>query len=341
MGKRKIILVFLIVFLGGLLVRVQSNPSGGNSILLGKKIALVGALNKIKSGSDWRPQGVGIGEEIEGLPTIEAGAIIDWQSGQIIWSKNLKKRIAPASLSKLVGVMAALDIASLNQTVEISQSAAEQIPTKLGLAAGEKLTLEEAIAAAILTSANDATWAMAESLGGELGEGNLTFMQLINEKLKKIGAHDSFFETSTGLDSSGHYSTVYDLAIIAHEAKTGYPLIAQLGATSYRRLEPNSNHRLIDLPNWNALLGSYPGVDGLKIGYSQKAGHVTIVTAKREDRELLVIVVGAKTIEEREMAAARLLNLGFASYSIAPFPIEELDLVKRFEDWRRQLSLRY
>src|SRR5438132_464276 len=125
---------------------------------------------------------------------------------------------------------------------------------------------------------------------------------------------------------------------MAHEAVTNYPLITDAASRDYVHLDANENHRMIDLPNWNALLGSYPGVNGLKIGYTEEAGHVTMVTADRNGKKLLAIVIGAKSIEDREMAAARLLNYGYASYGIKEYPLADINLVKRFEDWRRQLS---
>ena len=302
-----------------------------------KKASYNEAISKISGKSDWKPNGWGSGEYLTTIPKIKAGAVVDLDSGEVFWSMNLVEKIAPASLSKLATVMTALDIAPPDKTLQISAEAAGQIPTKLGLAAGEKLTLEEAISASILTSANDATEAISDSLGKEIGVGTSTFMELVNKKLAKIGASDSHFETSTGLDSDNHWSTVYDLAIIAHEARR-YDLIREVASLSYKKLPANTNHRLIDLPNWNALLGTYPGVDGLKIGYTEEAGHATVVTASREGENLVAIVIGAKSLEEREEAAATLLNYGFEKKGIEAYPVSDLNLTARFEDWRRQLT---
>ncbi|MBI4037712.1 D-alanyl-D-alanine carboxypeptidase [Candidatus Curtissbacteria bacterium] len=319
--------------------------SQDNSILspvpINKREAFFDAKKKLTGNDYWQPQGAGSSENVENLPQIRAGAVIDEDSGKVLWSSNLNEKIAPASLSKLATVITALDLASENELLVVSKNASEQIPTKLGLREKERLTLSEAIAGAILTSANDATEVIADDLGKRAGSGTTTFMQLVNEKLKKIGAANTRLETATGLDSVNHYSTVYDLAIIANDAKTNYPLIAKIAASEYLRLDANANHKLFDLPNWNALLGTYPGVDGLKIGYTEEAGHATIVTASREGKNLMAIVVGANSIEDREIAAAALLNYGFSGLGIEPYPVENIDLVKRFEDWRRQLSYAY
>lgn len=297
------------------------------------------AEQKLKNGYDWKPQGVGDDVQVADMTYLAAGAVIDVDSGSVLWSKNLQEKIAPASLSKLATVMTAIDISKLDKKVEVFEEAAAQVPTKLGLMTGEKLRLDDAIAASILTSANDAAETIASSLGASIGNGTGDFMRLVNAKVEKIGAENTHFSTATGLDDDEHFTTVYDLAIIGHEAYKNYPYIAQVAATEYKRLHPNVDHKMFDLPNWNALLGTYPGVDGLKIGYSEKAGHSTIVTAKRNGVNLMAIVIGAHSLEERELAAAALLNYGFGKYGIAAYPVEELDLVKRFEDWRRQLSM--
>ena len=345
--EKRLVLLVLMFVLGTSIFRHSLMLQGkGEVSAVDKKIKILAAEAKIRSSANWKPEGSGSGEIIYGLPEIRAGGVVDFESGNVIWSKNLNDRIAPASLVKLATVMTALDLENLNKQITVSAVAADQIPTKLGLKAGEKLTLDEAVAAAGLTSANDATEAIADSIGKEVGEGSVDFMQLVNLKLKKIGATSSHFTNAPGLDEAGppsveadNFSTVYDLAIIAHSAKANYPLIAKTAASDYRRLEANLDHKLFDLPNWNALLGTYPGVDGLKIGYTEAAGHVTIVTANRNGHELMAIVIGAKSLEDREVAGATLLNYVFTKYGIEAYPVENLDLVRRYEDWRKQLSL--
>lgn len=296
------------------------------------------AQAKIKGDSSWKPQGWGSGEYLTTLPIIKAGVVLDFDTGEVIWSMNLNQKIATASLSKLATVTTALDIAGGDAPVLVTQAAADEIPTKIGLAQGESLTLNDAVAAAVMTSANDSAEAIAGSLGQSLGGGESKFMELVNLKLKKLGAVDSNFTNATGLDDSSHYSTVYDLALIAHDAKVNYPVVAGDAASIYKRLDANQNHKLYDLPNWNALLGTYPGVDGLKIGYTEAAGYSTIVTAQRDGHRLMAIVVGANSIEDREKAAATLLNYGFEKYGIAVYQVNQLDLTKRFNDWKAELT---
>ncbi|MCR4324659.1 MAG: hypothetical protein NUV69_03145 [Candidatus Curtissbacteria bacterium] len=339
--EKRIILIAFIVALMVLFYRSESDLSASSQQTYAdpKRTAFVEASKKLTAGSNWTPKGYGSGEYLETIPRIKAGAVIDFDSGEVIWSQNLKNRISPASITKVATVMTALDIASKDKVISVSVKAAEQIPTKLGLEFGERLTLEEAIKASMLTSANDAAEAIADYLGSDIGDGSGAFMNLVNLKLEKIGALDSNFETPTGLDGNNHYSTVYDLAILAHEAKANYPFINQIASSEYIRLAPNGNHRLFDLPNWNALLGTYPGVDGLKIGYTENAGHVTAVTAEREGKKLIVIVIGAKSLEDREIAAATLLNYGFEKRGVEPYSVDDLDLVERFQDWKRQLTM--
>lgn len=340
--KRLLLLVAAVIFIVAIIFRGQAEGFGRENImpapLASKGAAFAAAAGKIKPGSSWKPIGYGSGRYLATIPKIIAGAVVDLDSGEVVWSMNLMGRIAPASLTKVAVVMTAIDVAGLEAELKVSRRAASQIPTKLGLKEGEKLKLEEAIAAAILTSANDATEAISDSLGLEVGLGTSTFMELVNKKLQAIGTVSSNFETSTGLDSDFHYSTVYDLAIIGHEALTNYPYISEVASVTYKKLPASSDHRLFDLPNWNALLGTYPGVNGLKIGFTERSGHSTMVSAERNGKKMLAIVIGARSLEEREIAAATLLNYGFSEKGIRAYPIASLDLVGRFEDWRRQLS---
>lgn len=342
--EKRLVLVAVMVLAGVLIVVgpnsgevSQSSFKNKQESALSAKVNYLAALSKISGSADWKPKGWGSGEYLTTIPKIKAGAVVDLDSGEVFWSMNLREKIAPASLSKVATVMTALDVAPRDRLVDISAEAAGQIPTKLGLAEGEKLTLEEAVSAAILTSANDATEAIAQGIGRTFGGNTSTFMELVNKKVEKIGAADSHFETATGLDSDNQVSTVYDLVIIAHEAKK-YDFIREVASLDYKKLPADNNHRMIDLPNWNALLGTYPGVNGLKIGYTEKAGHVTMVTASREGKNLLAVVVGAKSIEDREMAAATLLNYGFEKAGVAPYPLASIDLVKRFDQWKSQLA---
>lgn len=338
--QKRFLVVFGFLFLFSFINGYSQKSSQGQYIESTSKIVakIEDMQKKIKAGSGWTPLGQGDNVELVDLPKISAGAVLDVESGNVLWSQNLNERIPPASLSKLGVVITALDVWKLDQTVTVDRNASNQVPTKLGLAEGERLTLEEAISAGILTSANDAMEAIASSIGGSLGGGTADFMRLVNYKLTAVGAKNSNFVNATGLDDPMEYSTVYDLAIIGREAYKNYPLIAKVGSVEYMRLNKNSGHKVFDLPNWNALLGTYPGVDGLKIGYTEKAGNTTMVTAKRDGVNLMAIVIGASSIETRETAAAALLNYGFSKHNIEAYPVEELDLIKRFEDWRRQLS---
>lgn len=342
LGKRLLIMAAL-VFLGLFIARapitnaIYESPIPDSLKLSTYDYKMAKDLAMLKGDNNWKPVGYGDGQWLTDLPKINAGAVMDFDSGKVIWSMNLKSKIAPASLTKLATVMTALDLESSDKVINVSENASNQVPTIIGLKQNEKITIEEAVAASIMTSANDAAQAIADSVGNDLG-GSKNFMALVNEKSKKIGVENTNFTNATGLDDQNHYSTVYDLALLAHFAKSNYPLIANLATQDYKRLGANANHKQYDLPNWNALLGTYPGVDGLKIGYTENAGYVTIVTANQDGHKIMAIVVGADSIENREKAAAVLLNKGFTQEGAIAYPIDNLDLLKKFEDWRRELT---
>jgi D-alanyl-D-alanine carboxypeptidase (penicillin-binding protein 5/6) len=159
------------------------------------------------------------------------------------------------------------------------------------------------------------------------------FINFMNQKARLLGLGQTRFSNTQGFDDEKQYSNVYDLAKIARYAQLNYPLINQAAATAYSRLEKNQNHGFYHLPNWNALLGTYPGVQGLKIGYTDKAGHCTIVTAEKKGISLIVIVMGAGSIIDRDLAAAVLLNYAFAKEGEQTVTIDQSLIKPRIDEW--------
>lgn len=260
-------------------------------------------------------------------------AVIDFESGDVIAEKNLSQKLPIASLTKIMMAVVALDLASPSEYLTVTQNAADQIPTKLVMMPGEKISVEELLHATLLTSANDAAEVIKDGINAKYGKS--VFIAAMNYKAESLGLSNTHFENPQGFDAPAHYSTVEDVAILSHYALTKYPLIADIAKKDYQYLPADSNHQKFDLYNWNGLLGVYPGIFGLKIGNTGWAQSTTVVAAQRNGKKVLVVMLGAPGVLERDMWAAQLLDFGFLEkYGLPPVSITEEQLREKYSTWR-------
>lgn len=261
-----------------------------------------------------------------------AYAVMDFSNGNILYQKNLSQKIPIASLTKIMTAVVALDLASPDEQFTVSQKAADQIPTKIGVVPGEKMTLQELLDASLLTSANDAVQAIADGVDAKYGEP--VFVRAMNAKARFLGLKDSYFTNPQGLDDGSPYSSAEDLAVLTHYALSNYPQIYQTVRKDYIFLPQSATHKQFDLYNWNGLLDVYPGVMGVKIGNTDAAGYTTIVLSKRDNDQVMVVLLGAPGVLERDMWASELLDLGFSNFNIAPANITEAQLKDKYATWK-------
>ncbi len=262
-----------------------------------------------------------------------AYAVIDYQTGDVISEKNLDKSLPIASVTKVMTAVVALDLADPKELITITKKSSQQIPTKIGVVPGEKMTLSELLEAMLLVSANDAAQAINDGIDAKYDE--KVFIKAMNEKAKELGMLDSSFSNPQGFDSQSNYSSAKDLAILSKYALDNYPLIKGIVSKDYMFLAANRNHKQFDLQNWNGLLGVYPGADGIKIGNTEAAGKTTIVTAERRGKKILVVVLGAPGIVERDLWAARLLDLGFEEAAGLPkVLVTRSELLEKYAKWQ-------
>lgn len=261
-----------------------------------------------------------------------AYGVVDFQTGEILAEKNLTKKLPIASLTKVMTAVVALDLADKDDLFTISKNASLQSPTKLVMIPGQKMKLEELLKAILLTSANDAAEVIKEGVNEKYGAD--IFVQAMNEKTKFLNLSTTSFSNPQGFDHPKHYSSVEDLSILTKYAIDKYPLIAQIVADDYEFLPEDQNHKQHDLHNWNGLIGVYPGAKGVKIGNTGKARVTTIVLAEREGKQILVVLLGALTVLERDLWAAQLLDLGFAkSLDLVPVNVTKQDLIQKYSTW--------
>lgn len=268
------------------------------------------------------------------LKSLVAYLAVNAETGEVYSAKNATERISPASLTKLITSMVALDVVQPSTRLMATGRAATQEPTVLGVKPGEVFSLSELIPALIATSANDAATIIGEETLRSFGGNEQVFVALMNKKADALGLGDTHFTNTQGFDDQNQYSNAYDLARIAHYAYENYPLIRKAAAIQYTTIEETEDHGFYHLPNWNALLGTYPGVDGLKIGYTEEASNVTIVTASRNETSLIVIVLGAENIMDRDLAAAKLLNLAFQDEKLEGVHVSKDLIEPRINEWR-------
>jgi len=177
--------------------------------------------------------------------------------------------------------------------------------TRMGLRAGERLTVRELLYGLFLNSGNDAAVTLAEA-----AMPRATFMALMNAKAAQLGLVDTHFVNPIGLDDPGQYTSAADLARMSIELTTRFPVIAAIASTPSLTLPATATHHAYALYNLNQLIRTYPGATGLKTGWTGRAGGCLIATATRGGRHLLVVVMGSPSIFSE---AALLLDYGFAT----------------------------
>lgn len=262
-----------------------------------------------------------------------AYTLVDFDSGSVLMSKSSDQRLPIASLTKLMSAVVALDLVSPDELLSVSDKAANETPTRLALNVGDKLRLDEALKAALLTSANDCAEVIAEGIDQKYGQG--MFIRAMNEKAREIGMKETYFTNPQGFDDGNPYSSASDLAVLVHYALTNYPLIAQIVSMDHAELIPSSTHQKYEyLNNWNGLMGVYPGIEGVKIGNTDQAGYTTMVVSQRSGKKLIAVMLGTPGVIQRDLWTAELLDEGFSQFGIDKANIVEADLKARYSTWK-------
>jgi len=244
-------------------------------------------------------------------PPIAAKAwlLYDFTSAQAITSANEHERVEPASLTKLMTAylaFAALKRKTLTpeQVVPVSERAWKAPGSRMFIEPRKPVKVEELLHGVITQSGNDACIALAEAIAGS----EEVFVQMMNREAQRLGMKETSFNNTTGLPDPKHYSTAYDLGLLAAALIRDFPDYYPL----YSLREYRYNN--ITQPNRNRLLWLDPNVDGMKTGYTENAGFCLIASAKRGTRRLLSVVLGANSDSGRAQESQKLLNYGFQFY---------------------------
>jgi D-alanyl-D-alanine carboxypeptidase (penicillin-binding protein 5/6) len=244
-------------------------------------------------------------------PTIKARSaiVLDLDTGSVLYQRDAHGRHAPASLLKVATALVALEHLGLDQVVTAPASI-NQLPwdsTRMGLRAGERLTVRELLYGLFLNSGNDAAITLAEA-----AMPRATFVGLMNAKATQLGLVDTHFVNPVGLDDPGQYTSAADLARISVELTRRFPEVAAIASTPSITLSATATHHAYALYNLNQLIRTYAGATGLKTGWTGGAGGCLIATATRNGRHLLVVVMGSPSLF---VEAATLLDYGLATPS--------------------------
>ncbi len=237
------------------------------------------------------PPPIAPGPSVGEPPAIESAAwiVVDSESGVVLAGKDIDIPRPMASVTKIMTAMVVVDNAAMDEIVVISDRAADVGESEIGVVAGERWTVGDLLTAMMVRSGNDAAVALAEYVGGSV-EG---FAVMMNAKAAELGLKNSQFRNPHGLDNDEHYTTPYDLVIMA-QAALAYPEIAEVARVRVAQFapDPSGNPRVANATN--QLLGRYPGVIGLKTGYTAKAKKVLVTVARTKGREIVTVVMGAE-----------------------------------------------
>ncbi|MBO7645262.1 MAG: D-alanyl-D-alanine carboxypeptidase [Alphaproteobacteria bacterium] len=241
-----------------------------------------------------------------------AALVADIDSGQVLYQEHANELNYPASLTKIMTLYLTFDALEhkrlhLDDYLIVSKFATEAQPVKLGLTAGSKITVEDAIKAVAVHSANDVARVLAENLKGGK-EGN--FAGLMTRVANEIGLQHTNFENSSGLPNDDHMSTARDIALLSMAVYKHFPQYWKyFGIKTW-------TYNGKTYTNTNRLLGVYPGCDGMKTGFTNKSKYSLVATAKRDNRHLIAVVLGAENKDVRANVATKMLNLGFNKIGI-------------------------
>lgn len=257
---------------------------------------------------------------------------VDLDSGAVLSQKNITQRLPIASLTKIMTAVVALDLAQPEELFTVSPQASFIEPTKIGVVPGQKMRLQELLPALLLTSANDAAEVIKEGVDQKYHDE--VFIKAMNAKAQFLGLKNSSFTNPQGFDNPQNFSSAEDLALLSYYALNNYPQIAQIVSQDFQILPADNNHKRYDLYNWNGLVGVYPGTTGLKIGNTDAAGKTTVVTAQREGKKVVAVLLGAPGVLERDLWASQLLDNGFQQLGLPPVQITPQQLQSKYLSWR-------
>ena len=257
------------------------------------------------------------GEAAELSVAGKSAVLMDVSTGTVLYESNAHQALAPASVTKIMTmllIMEAVDSGkiALTDMVTASEAAAAKGGSQIYLKAGETMSVSDMLKSIAVSSANDCACAMAEHIAGS----EEAFVSQMNQRAQELGMQDTHFVNCTGLDDSPeaaeHKTSAYDIALMSRELLKNHPKIKEF-TTIWMDTVRNGT---FGLSNTNKLIRFYQGATGLKTGYTSAAGYCLSASALRDDMELIAVVMGADTSQNRNAACKQLLDYGFANFAV-------------------------
>ncbi|PEZ02801.1 D-alanyl-D-alanine carboxypeptidase [Bacillus sp. AFS018417] len=239
--------------------------------------------------------------------------VIEQDTGKVLFEKNPNEKLPPASMTKIMTMLLIMEQIekgklTLKDKVRTSEHAASMGGSQIFLEPGEEMTVNEMLKGIAIASGNDASVAVAEHIAGS-EEG---FVDMMNRKAKDLGLKNTHFQNPTGLPAKNHYSTAYDMAVMAKELMK-YPLIRKYTGKYEDYLREDTDKKFW-LVNTNKLVRFYPGVDGVKTGFTTEAKYCLTASAERNGMRVISVVMGSPTSKERNAEVTKLLDYAFSQY---------------------------
>ena len=254
----------------------------------------------------------------------KSALLMDAATGTVLYEHNAHEALAPASVTKvmtLLLIMEAIDSGRIawEDTVTASETAAAKGGSQVYLKVGETMTVSDMVKSIAVSSANDCACAMAEHLAGS----EAAFVELMNRRATELGMNDTHFVNCTGLDddpaAKSHRTSAHDIAVMSRELLVNHPDIKNFTTIWMDTIRDGA----FGLSNTNKMVRYYPGCTGLKTGFTSGAGYCLSASAQREGMELIAVVMGAETSQERFAACKGMLDQGFANYALYTPNIQE------------------
>ncbi|MED4343791.1 D-alanyl-D-alanine carboxypeptidase family protein [Heyndrickxia coagulans] len=263
------------------------------------------------------PEAFAAEKKNELAPEAKSAILIEQATGKVLYSKNSHEELPPASMTKIMTmllIMEALDKGEIkmDEKVRTSEYAASMGGSQIFLEPGEEMTVKQMLKGIAIGSANDAAVAMAERIGGS----EEAFVDKMNERAKALGLKNTHFENVTGLPVKGHYSSAYDMAVMAKQLLKHHGITNFTG--KYEDYLREGSDKKFWLVNTNKLVRHYPGVDGLKTGFTNEAKFCLTATAKKNGMRVIAVVFGASSTKVRNAQVSKMLDYAFSQYTSHP-----------------------
>lgn len=245
----------------------------------------------------------------------KSAILIEASTGTIIYEKNSHEKVAPASMTKMMSMLLIVEAIedgklSWDQMITTSENASSMGGSQILLETGEKMSVEDLFKGIAVASGNDAVVALSEAVAGTEEE----FVNMMNQRAKELGLEDTNFKNPHGLDTANHYTSAYDMAMIAKEL-VRHEKVLEFTSIYEDYLREDQENK-VWLVNTNKLVKFYDGMDGLKTGYTKEAGYCLTATAKRGDTRFITVVMGEEDTKTRNSETTSMMDYAFGQYEV-------------------------